>query len=698
MPSSGASSRPPQPLVDSSTGPGVAGSGGAPPSEGRTTSGGVIRPSWPLVLAAMAVVALGTTSFHYLGRSNQLVEQRLESGAVLLHLERLLLALEDAVAGQRGYIITGRPAYLGPYEEAGKRLTQELRALEARLSTQPEQMASLRALRPELQEVLAHLSSSIELRRQGRDDEARALVSSDHGHFKMARINEEVSRIRARAAARQDHDSARYLGSVRTSFVLVVGGSAVLFLLTAYATMSTARELRARGRAERAARHRGERYRSLVDASSQVVWTADRSGQMSGDHAAWSALTGQAAKAAEGQGWLEAVHPNERETTRHAWLRAVKAGEPFSSEHRVRRQDGLWRTFAVRAVPVYDDAGEIREWVGVHTDISERKRAEERLRFLAEVSKLLAAPPELPTALSKVAALSVPTFADASTIHLREPTGNVIRVAAARGEAPTIVQAPAPSEGEEAAALDEVIRTGKARLLEIGSPTTVAGGVGTRSLILVPWLVRGRVAGVLTWAFDDSQRRFTQDDLGFGQEVAARMGAAIDRVQLLAQTEDARRLLDAIFEAAPVGLALFDPDLRLSRINAALAEISGNLAPTLAGQPASTLFAGTLPALHDLLEQALRDGRALEREVHGTPDATGEERVWLIRCAPVADGVIAMLMDISGRKRIEAERERLVRALARSNQDLNQFAYVASHDLKAPLRGITHLSEWLEED
>jgi PAS domain S-box-containing protein len=57
-----------------------------------------------------------------------------------------------------------------------------------------------------------------------------------------------------------------------------------------------------------------------------------------------------------------------------------------------------------------------------------------------------------------------------------------------------------------------------------------------------------------------------------------------------------------------------------------------------------------------------------------------------------------VLRDITQRKNQEQEREQLIKALARSNQELDQFAYVASHDLKAPLRGIANLSQWIEED
>jgi PAS domain S-box-containing protein len=90
-------------------------------------------------------------------------------------------------------------------------------------------------------------------------------------------------------------------------------------------------------------------------------------------------LTGQTPDQYQGFGWVDAVHPDDAEPTIQAWRTAVAQGGPYTFEHRVRRHDGVWRDF-VRAVAALEADGSIREWIGVHTDITERKRAEERLR------------------------------------------------------------------------------------------------------------------------------------------------------------------------------------------------------------------------------------------------------------------------------------------------------------------------------
>ncbi len=123
-----------------------------------------------------------------------------------------------------------------------------------------------------------------------------------------------------------------------------------------------------------------ERFGAAVQAVRGVLWTNDAQGRMSGPQPGWSALTGQSEAARAGYGWAEAVHPEDREATVVSWQAALAARSTFVHEHRVRRHDGIWRTFAIRAVPIEEADGEIREWVGVHTDITEQRAAEAELR------------------------------------------------------------------------------------------------------------------------------------------------------------------------------------------------------------------------------------------------------------------------------------------------------------------------------
>lgn len=118
-----------------------------------------------------------------------------------------------------------------------------------------------------------------------------------------------------------------------------------------------------------------QRYRALVEAAGQYVWTNSPEGRMEGEQPGWKSLTGQSTSEYEGFGWADAVHPDDAGPTVDAWNRAVAARSMFVFEHRVRRADGNYRMFSIRAVPVLNADGTIREWVGAHTDITKQRAA-----------------------------------------------------------------------------------------------------------------------------------------------------------------------------------------------------------------------------------------------------------------------------------------------------------------------------------
>ncbi len=145
-----------------------------------------------------------------------------------------------------------------------------------------------------------------------------------------------------------------------------------------------------RKRAEANLARSEERFRSLIEATAAIVWSTSASGEFVEEQEAWEAFTGQTAGQSRGLGWIEAVHPDDRDATLAAWADSLAGGETYSTEHRLRRRDGQYRIMSARAVPVMAEDGSIREWIGVHDDITAQKRAEEARRESEERFSVMA--------------------------------------------------------------------------------------------------------------------------------------------------------------------------------------------------------------------------------------------------------------------------------------------------------------------
>jgi PAS domain S-box-containing protein len=146
------------------------------------------------------------------------------------------------------------------------------------------------------------------------------------------------------------------------------------------------RDITDRKLAEENLRRSEARYRALTEAVSTAVWTLDPV-SLEGDHSAmrrwWGTLTGQSLEVQSGEarlGWIEAIHPDDRERVRVAWTESMESGKPYEVEYRVRTPGGAERMILARAVAVHEPDGRVREWVGMLSDVTESRRAEEALR------------------------------------------------------------------------------------------------------------------------------------------------------------------------------------------------------------------------------------------------------------------------------------------------------------------------------
>lgn len=143
--------------------------------------------------------------------------------------------------------------------------------------------------------------------------------------------------------------------------------------------LGSMQDITQRKAAELAVQQSEQRFQAAVKAVEGIVWTNNAQGEMTGEQPGWAALTGQRREAYQGYGWTNALHPDDVEKSVTAWKLAVANRSPYVSEHRLKRKDDTWGIYTVRAIPLPDEAGNVLEWVGVHTDVTAQRSIEQRV-------------------------------------------------------------------------------------------------------------------------------------------------------------------------------------------------------------------------------------------------------------------------------------------------------------------------------
>ncbi|CAN5190001.1 hypothetical protein BH10CYA1_BH10CYA1_41480 [soil metagenome] len=126
--------------------------------------------------------------------------------------------------------------------------------------------------------------------------------------------------------------------------------------------------------------------RLLAEAIPQMVYTADAQGNLQYANKRWYEYTGLNYDQTRNLHWLRSVHPDDAETTRLEWQKAVENGNVYEISHRLRRADDVFRWHLSRAMPLKSASGEITSWFGTSTDIEDQRQASERVKVLLESS------------------------------------------------------------------------------------------------------------------------------------------------------------------------------------------------------------------------------------------------------------------------------------------------------------------------
>ncbi|MDQ3966256.1 MAG: SpoIIE family protein phosphatase, partial [Actinomycetota bacterium] len=255
------------------------------------------------------------------------------------------------------------------------------------------------------------------------------------------------------------------------------------------------------------------------------------------------------------------THPDDLEADLEG-ARQLLAGEieTYSREKRYFRKDGsiVWIYLTVSLMR--SASGEPRYFISVTEDITERKRAEEAQRFLAEAGATLSSSLGYRTTLASVAHLAVPHLADWCVVDILEEDGSLERLAMTHQDPEKVALAQEleqryPPDPEAQRGVPQVLRTGQPELVpEIPESLLeeaardeqhreILRGLGLKSYMIVPLVARGRTLGAITLISAESGRRYGQTELEMAEELAWRAALAVDNARLYqARSEIARTL------------------------------------------------------------------------------------------------------------------------------------------------------------
>ena len=142
-------------------------------------------------------------------------------------------------------------------------------------------------------------------------------------------------------------------------------------------------EISARKNAEEKLRQSEERFRQLAQSMPNQIWTADREGRLDWFNERVYTYFGVDQGSIDGLGWMPMVHPDDADSVLSEWRKSLGDGNPYYAEFRLRRHDGTYRWYFVRALPIRNREGGIERWVGNNADIDDQKAAETAISDLA---------------------------------------------------------------------------------------------------------------------------------------------------------------------------------------------------------------------------------------------------------------------------------------------------------------------------
>ena len=303
------------------------------------------------------------------------------------------LLVDDAETGQRGYLFTGEPKYLGPYELAEQQVGPQIDKLAELTADNPRQQTHLANLRMAARQKVDELAETISLYRGGKSNEARALVMSDRGLLLMKQIRQEIDQMQQEESSLEIRRSAAYQQSIRSAVVSIYFATAIAIIGLVVLARLILLERKEREVHARELRAREEWFRVALTSIGDAVIATDSAGIVTFLNPVAESLTGVRHADARGKDVRE-VFPIFNE------MSGKKADNPVEkvmslgivvglANHTVlQHRDGHLVPIEDSAAPIRDDHNQTIGVVLVFRDVTAERRSQEMLR---KTEKLAAA-------------------------------------------------------------------------------------------------------------------------------------------------------------------------------------------------------------------------------------------------------------------------------------------------------------------
>ena len=330
----------------------------------------------------------------------------------------------------------------------------------------------------------------------------------------------------------------------------------------------------------------------LADSIPQLVWASDADGNAVHVNRRWLDYTGATFEESLGDGWARALHPDDARDAVARWTAAAETGALGPERpYRLRRRDGAYRWFVVRAVAVRDESGAIVRWYGTSTDVDDEYRAAQRRTMLDRLGLAFAESLEYERTARTVVSAMCEDFADFAFVDVFDADGRLERLAVEAGRLASDGEqlrefAPPPEARQHP--INLVLSTGKPMIVgtcdEAWLRATTwseehyafASALPLASIVYVPMIAAGERIGVLTFgAATGTGRSFSQADVVDAQEVARRAAVALANARLYRDLAVSEARYRGIIDTAQEGVWIVDRDHRTRYVNARLTEILG---------------------------------------------------------------------------------------------------------------------------